>query len=66
MKKIQVYANVNPLQPNCFLEVWSSENCGSINETEWWRIARENCRFLISKGYDAYIKETIQTVFNFE
>lgn len=64
MKRLQVYSNVNPLEPNTFLEVWCSDCCGSTRESDWWNIAREEGRKLISKGYGAYIKETIQQIYD--
>lgn len=64
MVKYQVYSNVNPLEPNVFIEVWSSDTCGSVNQSEQWRLAIEAGHSLISKGYGAYIKETIQNIYD--
>lgn len=63
MKEIVVIANVNPLRKNVKMPVWTSSTCGTINESEWWRIAKEHKKTLESLGYSVQILEKITNVY---
>lgn len=63
MKEIVITANVNPLSKNVMMPVWTSRTCGTINESEWWRIANEHKKTLESLGYSVQILEKITNVY---
>lgn len=62
MKEIVLFANVNPLEPNTLIRVWSSSSCGSTNEAVWWLIAYQHKETLESKGYKVEIHEKITKI----
>ena len=62
MKELVLFANVNPLEPNKLIKVWSSSYCGSTNEATWWHDAFEYRETLQSKGYKVEIHEKVTKI----
>ena len=56
MKEYKLYANVNPLAPNCMIEVASSRNlcCGQKDAI---KILQGHAKSLHKKGYRCEIEE---------
>ena len=51
MKQFKVYANINPLEPNMVVCVWSSNHWSSVCVRELRKMARKIGRNLKSQGY---------------
>ena len=61
MSRIILYANVNPLMPECFIEVLDSTTIGTTNSSIKWNYIREKGNELKAKGFKVYIIEEITT-----
>lgn len=61
MKEYKVYANINPLEPNTLVCVWSSTKYMSSNDSECWNAAKQKAKVLKDKGYRVSLYEVITT-----
>lgn len=67
MKEYKLYANVNPLAPNCLIEVESSRNL-SCGQKDAIKILQAHADSLHKKGYRVEIDEitTVYKIYNYE